>query len=165
MADNPPPSSQSGSLPPLPSSGMTGRLKSPTTQLPNKKGGAGKIVVMLSSVAKTAPAATQTLPLITPRPEPAPQPASPSSTQSGNLPPPLPAKQVTPAKSLPPQSPLTSTTFVKLPPKSSVPSWSSLSGRPVGASGEKISPASEPTTPPLPAKWSEPTRGEPKKTG
>ncbi len=51
MADNTPLAPESGSLPPLPSSSRTGRLPSPTTHLPIKKGGAGKIVVMLSSVA------------------------------------------------------------------------------------------------------------------
>jgi hypothetical protein len=158
MPDNPPPSSKSSAMPPLPSSGMTGRLRSPTTPLPNKKGGAGKIVVMLSSVAKPAPAATQTLP---PVPQPATTPAPATTVETGILLPPRPAKEVDTSKRPPAPAPLTSTTFVKLPPKTSVPAWSSLSGQPLSKPSEKSSQANVATTVPLPSKWSEPKKSGP----
>ncbi len=153
MADNPPPARPSGPLPPLPSSGMTGRLPSPTTQLPSKKGGTGKIVVMLSSVAKPAPAGTQALPPV----------VAVSDSQGVRRPPPLPPKQVSPAAPEPSiEGRLSATTYVKLPPKTSVPALASLSGKPVIVSDGKSMP------PPLPVKRSEPIppmRHEPKKTG
>jgi hypothetical protein len=133
MADNPPDASKSGSLPPLPSSGMTGRLKSPTTHLPVKKGGAGKIVVMLSSVAKPAPAGTQVLPKI-PAPSNIPAKTTPAGpAKAASQPPPLPPKQVVPANRPLPGTKLTATTYVKLPPKTSVPQLSTLSGLPITA--------------------------------
>jgi hypothetical protein len=142
MPDNTPPP-KSDSLPPLPSSGMTGRLPSPTTHLPVKKGGPGKIVVMLSSVAKPPPAVTQALSQIAP----------PLGSPPKAVPPLLPPKQVLPERP-PPQPRLSATTDVKLPPKTSVPPWSSLSGTP----GDKASPAPRPAPPPLPAKSSEPKK-------
>jgi hypothetical protein len=151
MADNPPPVPNSGSQPPLPSSGMTGRLSSPTTHLPIKKGGAGKIVVMLSSVAKPPPAVTQALSKVAAVSDSPPKLADPS--QIVRRPPPLPPKQVTPGNSPQPQARLSATTYVQLPPKTSVPRVGSLSGTP------------ETTPPPLPVKSSEPVRNEPKKSG
>jgi len=70
MADNPlptpPPSPNPGPriTPPLKGTGLTGSLKNPTTRLPIRTGSGGKIVVMLSSVAKPPPAGTQQLPSI-----------------------------------------------------------------------------------------------------
>jgi len=162
MADNSP-TPKSGPLPPLPSSGTTGRLPSPPTHLPVKKGGAGKIVVMLSSVAKPAPEDAEGLETSLLDPSPKPTPADPS--QGARRPPPLPPKQVSPANSPNPQPRLSTTTYVKLPPKTSVPPWGPLSGAPGAASGAKESPVSKATPSPLPAKWSEPSRNEPKKSG
>jgi hypothetical protein len=165
MADNPP-APKRDPLPPLPSSGTTGRLPSPTTHLPVKKGGPGKIVVMLSSVAKPPPAGTQAIPMVA-----APKVAPAAPSQVVRRPPPLPPKQVspgTPKTQSQPQARLSATTYVKLPPKTSVPGWSSLSGKPVVVPGEKQAPADKATPPPLPAKRSEPiqaTRNEPKKPG
>jgi hypothetical protein len=174
MADNPPatPAPNSGPRPTLPGSGTTGRLKNPTTQLPVKRGGAGKIVVMLSSVAKPPPAGTQALPRVaTPLPvssaKSAPSAAPPEPVATVVRPPPLPPKQVT-LNNLPsPSRPqLSATTYVKLPPKTAVPGWSSLSGKP------RMAPASIPTAtqapvtnaaPPL--KTPETIRTEPKKPG
>jgi hypothetical protein len=121
MPDNPHPT-KSGSLPPLPSSGMTGKLPSPTTQLPVRRGGAGKIVVMLSSVAKAPPGGVQALPRI---------PAPPFV--SAKAPPPLPPKQVVLRHDdhAAPPGRLTVTTHVKLPPKTSLPRLSTLSGIPI----------------------------------
>jgi len=153
MADNTP-DPKGGPLPKLPSSGTTGKLPSPTTQLPIKKGGAGKIVVMLSSVAKPPPAGTQTLPEV-----------APLSDSPQKLPPPLPPTQVSPGDSPPSQPRSSATTHVKLPPKTSVPRWSSLSGTPIPPPGEKESPVSRATPPALPAKESEPIRSEPRKPG
>ncbi len=154
-----------GPMPRLPSSGTTGRLPSTTTHLPVSKRGAGKIVVMLSSVAKPPPAGTQAL-----------SPAAPLSDSSSNLtpadssqavsrPPPLPPKQVSPVNSPRSQPRLSTTTHVKLPPKTSVPRWSSLSGTPIAAPRGKESPESTPPPPPVPAKEPEPIRSEPKKSG
>jgi hypothetical protein len=139
---------------------MTGRLKSPTTQLPIKKGGAGKIVVMLSSVAKPPPAGTQALSRVAPLSDASPKLAPADPSQVVRRPPPLPPKQVSPGNSPQSQARLSTTTHVKLPPKTSVPTWSSLSGQPIVVPGGKQSPVSTATTTPLPAKWS-----EPKKTG
>jgi hypothetical protein len=162
MADNPP-APNPGSLPPLPASGLTGRLKSPTTHLPVKKGGAGKIVVMLSSVAKPPPANTQALPKVSAPSEASPKP--PETSQIVNRPPPLPPKQVTPDKKTPSRPQLSTTTYVKLPPKTTVPGWSSLSGQPVPVPAEKAVPASiPPPPPPLPIKVAEPVRTEAKKS-
>ena len=146
MADNPPPTPtpapNPGPRPTLPG-GATGRLKNPTTQLPAvKKAGAGKIVVMLSSVAKPPPAGTQALPRVAPPaapvpplPEttPAPKPAPVEPPPTANRPPPLPPKTVAPANDLPsPSRPqLSTTTYVKLPPKTAVPGWNALSGKPL----------------------------------
>jgi hypothetical protein len=154
MADNPP-ASQGGPRPPLPSSGTTGRLKSPTTQLPIKKGGAGKIVVMLSSVAKPPPAVTQSL-------TPLPATGAPPKIIPGTAapvegsPPPLPPKQVAPANQ-PSSGKLSTTTYVKLPAKASVPHWTSLSGK------SDAIPAATP--PPLPLKKPEVSRSGEKKPG
>jgi len=137
---------------------MTGRLKSPTTQLPIKKGGAGKIVVMLSSVAKPAPAGTQALPQVGPVLNSPPKVIAPDPAQVVSRPPPLAPKQISPGNSPQPQARLSTTTHVKLPPKTSVPHWSSLSGTPVSKPGEKESPVSKAEQPPLPVKWSEPKK-------
>ena len=102
MADNPP--NPSGPIPPLPSSGRTGRLPSPTTQLPARKAGIGKIVVMLSSVAKSAPAptATQGLPGAVPATGVPPKIALGETAKAVHRPPPLPTwfKRSRPASSL-----------------------------------------------------------------
>jgi len=170
MADNLTPNtppSKSDAQPPLPSSGTTGRLTSPTTQLPAiRKGKPGKIVVMLSSVAKPPPpAGTQSLPKMAILPSSAsrPAPAPTASPAPGAVP--LPPKQVAPA-SQPPESPkLSTTTYVKLPPKTSIPQLTSLTGMPLATPMPKPVPVSKPAPPPLPAKWSEPSRTEPKKSG
>ena len=161
MPDNPRPTPPGGSLPPLPSSGMTGRIKSPTTQLPVKKGGAGKIVVMLSSVAKTAPANTQPLTGVAPVASAVAKGTIADPSQVVRRPPPLPPKQVTPGKAPEPQGRLSATTFVKLPPKTSVPNLASLSGKPIAASESKEPSASKVAPPPLPGKWSEPKKAGP----
>jgi len=159
MADNPPPD-KSSSLPPLPASGRTGKLPSPTTQLPRprEKSGAGKIVVMLSSVAKAAPAVTQSL-----------SPAPPKTVAADSLPAqpaPLPPKQVATAGPATSSPRISSTTFVKLPPKTTVPQLSSLAGKPVAATGGQPAPVTKANPlPPLPAKSSEPVRSEPRKLG
>jgi len=160
MADNIPPQ-KSGSLPPLPSSGRTGKLPSPTTHLPIKKGGAGKIVVMLSSVAKPPPAGTQALPQVAPLSDSPSKVTSAKPSQAVNRPPPLPPKQVSPGHS--PQSPsrLSTTTYVKLPPKTSIPSLGSLTTMPLLTPAEKKTAESKATLPPLPAKWSEPKKSGP----
>jgi hypothetical protein len=155
---------------------MTGRLRVATTQLPAvKKGGAGKIVVMLSSVAKPAPAVTQPLKPATPSAVPAIPAATPSSTpapaepaKSSNLPPPgkpapvesakaesapppLPPQRIVPAKEtrVLPENRLTSTTFVKLPPKTSVPQLSTLSGLPITPATPVAKQTPEAKLPPL----------------
>ncbi|MCE0522375.1 MAG: hypothetical protein LV480_05635 [Methylacidiphilales bacterium] len=158
MADNPPPDPKSDSQPPLPSSGTTGRMPSPATHLPVKKGGAGKIVVMLSSVAKPPPVA--------PGADSTPQPAPAKPSLVVTRPPPLPPKQVSPATTVPIQTQprLNTTTHVKLPPKTAVPHWGSLSGKPVPAPVAKDSPTSH-APPPAPVKAPEPIRSEPKKSG
>jgi predicted nuclease with TOPRIM domain len=167
MADNPPatPAPNPGPRPTLPGTGLTGRLKNPTTQLPVKRGGAGKIVVMLSSVAKPPPAVTQALPPVTPAAETALKPAAaPDSTV--HRPPPLPPRQVTPNNSQPaPSRPqLSATTYVKLPPKTAVPAWSSLSGKPVAPPSAPATPVGKAVPPPLPTR-PDAVRGEPKKSG
>jgi hypothetical protein len=159
MADNPSPK-KPGFLPPLPSSGTTGKLKSPTTQLPGKKlSGAGKIVVMLSSVAKPAPATTQSLLSVPPVSSPTPKIAAADAPQVAPTPPPLPPKEVVPGATPPPQSRVSSTTFVKLPPKTSIPRLGALTTMPMPSQAPKDSPASKIAPPPLPAK------SEPKKSG
>ena len=197
MADNPP-ESQSGPMPKLPSSGATGRLKSPTAQLPLKKGGTGKVIVMLSSVAKPPPAGTQQLPAATspatpiaprvtgPPAVPPPSPATPVAappkvqpiSQRLQAPPPLPPKHVSPIGPVSPTLPsrLSTTTFVKLPPKTANPSLVTLTGKPATpvpapgatptpapvakplasalppAAPAKVTPAKPATPPPLPAR-------------
>ena len=144
----------------MPSSGTTGRLKAPATQLPNKKGGPGKIVVMLSSVAKPPPAVTQAIPMVAPPLKPPANIVSANSPQIVRQPPPLPPKQVTPATPSTPTAPglrLSSTTFVKLPPKTAVPGLTSVS--PKETQPEKNA------QPLLPAKRSEPISGPSKKPG
>ncbi len=161
-------------MPKLPSSGATGRLRSPTTQLPLKRSGPGKVVVMLSSVAKPPPAGTQALPAVpssaTPTPPrvtarpavPPPSPAAPAASppkvdpisQRLQSPPPLPPKQVShisPVSPMPP-SRLSTTTFVKLPPKTANPSLVTLTGKPAAPIP---SPAALPTPAPV-AKPKEP---------
>jgi hypothetical protein len=136
MADSTNPKT-SGPLPPLPSSGMTGRLANPTTHLPVKKGGPGKIVVMLSSVAKAAPAGTQALPSVAP-------------AKALLRPPPLPVQQ-SPAENA--QMRLSATTHVKFPTKATAPVPTPV----IAAAPPKIVPQSKepvtasPTPPPLPA--------------
>ena len=164
MADNPP-TPKSGPLPPLPSSGTTGRLPSPTTHLPLKKGGAGKIVVMLSSVAKPPPAGAEGLLRVAPVSDSPPKLTPPNPSQAVRHPPPQPPKQVSPGNSPQSQHRLSATTHVKLPPKTSVPPWSSLSGTPTAASRDKESPVNTATPPPLPAKRSQPIQGLSRKTG
>jgi hypothetical protein len=155
MADNPPPD-KSSSLPPLPSSGRTGKLPSPITQLPKpkEKSGAGKIVVMLSSVAKPPPAITQALSPALPRPDAPPKVIPADSTQAPAAP--LPPKQIAPAA--PPSSPkITSTTFVKLPPKTTLPKLTSLTSRPL-VPPTNVESAAKMIPPPLPPKTSEPVK-------
>jgi hypothetical protein len=158
MADNLPPTPKGGPMPPLPSSGTTGRLPSPTTHLPVKKGGLGKFVVMLSSVAKPPPDDSEPFEGLL---EPSPKPTSADPSQQH--PPTLPPKQVTPADSPQSQPRLSSTTYVKLPPKTKLPP-EDLPATP-GDKESALSAASKATPSPLPAKWSEPIRSEPKKSG
>lgn len=159
MADNIPPAPNTGPLPRLPASSATGRL-SQTTRVPIKKAGAGKIVVMLSSVAKPPPVNTQALPRVASPSDPSP----PDASRPVSRPPLLPPKQVSPGNSAPP-SRLSTTTHVKLPPKTNVPTWSSLSGKPVAPPVDKDSPVSKVSAPPVPVKGPEPIRSEPKKSG
>jgi len=164
MADNPLPPA-SGPMPRLPSS-RTGRLLSSTTHLPMRKGGAGKIVVMLSSVAKSPPAGAEGLLRVAPLSDSTPKLAPADSSQVVRRPPPLPPKQVSPGNSPPTQPRLSTTTYVKLPPKTtSVPRLTSLSGKPIAASDEKASPAGKAVPPPLPARRAPPTQGLSRKTG
>ena len=158
MADNPP-APNAGPNPPMPSTGLTGRLKAPPAHLPVKKGGAGKIVVMLSSVAKPPPVNTQALPRVAPAPDQSlivtPPPVSPGA----GGPPPLPPKQVSPDNRAPQAPPrLSTTTHVKLPPKTNAPMWSSLSGKPLVPPAVVVKPGSKPLPPPLPVKASEPVQ-------
>ena len=150
------------SVPPLPASSATGRVPSLTTHLPMRKGGAGKIVVMLSSVAKPPPAGTQTLPPVAPISRPPKLILSPPS-EGVSRPPPLPPKQVSPSNKLaPPQ--LSTTTHVRLPSKTNPPPrWASTSG--ASASAREPSVAAKEAPPPLPAKGPEPVRNEQKKSG
>ena len=195
MADNQPPTPppNSGLKPTLPHTGMTGRLP-----FVKKTGTGGKIVVMLSSVAKPPPAgSTQSLlqpkpaagavakaeptpaatptpaPAATPTPpvQPAPAPTSPppASTQAPTpgivlRPPVLPPKQVTAAKP-PVQAPpkLSTTTYVKLPPKTSVPQLTSLTN--LTAPAPTPEPKIVPSVTPAPPKITESARTELKKPG
>lgn len=165
MADNPP-APNTGPRPSLPGNSTTGRLKNPTTQLPNRKGGAGKIVVMLSSVAKPPPGGTQALPTVVPPSGAVPKPVSADDSSFIKAPPPLPPKQVSPGKITPPSQPrLSTTTYVKLPPKTIVPGWSSLTGAPAATPAADVPAANKITPPPLPPKTAEPGRPEHKKSG
>jgi predicted nucleic acid-binding Zn-ribbon protein len=181
MADNSSDPSKKAQ-PPLPSSGMTGRLKSPTTKLPPPQAGStGKVVVMLSSVAKPTnsqkilppPVIPGGTPVVT-GPTATPPKIAPPLISTGsdivNQPPPFAAKKPMPvAKPLPPEQRLSTTTFVKLPPKTSAPAFVSLVPKPTvvteKAEAAKIAP------PLLPAKRSEPVKppelpkSEKKKTG
>lgn len=155
MADNPP-DSKSGSLPPpRPTTGKVALPKTQTTRMPGVP--PGKIIVTLSSVAKAAPARTQPLtpatpvsaatpPPLTPKVSapPAKPPPRPTVTTDGppkvepisarlKSPPPLPPKQVSPIPPMTKTTPSTrmsSTTFVKLPPKTANPSLVTLTGKP-----------------------------------
>ena len=186
MADNPqePPKKVQ---PPLPSSGTTGRLKAPTTKLPPpaQVGATGKVVVMLSSVAKPTnsqkilpppviPGGTPVVtgPMATPT-----KIAPPLMPATGNVvrqPPPLPAKKqhMPVATPLPPEQRLSTTTFVKLPPKTSAPAFISLVPKPV-VMPDKTAEAAKVAPPLLPPKRAEevkpgelsPAKSEKKKTG
>jgi hypothetical protein len=185
MADNPqePPKKVQ---PPLPSSGTTGRLKAPTTKLPPpaQVGATGKVVVMLSSVAKPTnsqkilpPPVIPGTPVVTgPMATPA-KIAPPLTPTAGNVvrqPPPLPAKQqpMPVATPLPAEQRLSTTTFVKLPPKTSAPAFVSLVPKPV-ITPDKTAEASKVAPPLLPPKRAEavrpaepaPAKSEKKKTG
>ena len=186
MADNPqePPKKVQ---PPLPSSGTTGRLKAPTTKLPPpaQVGATGKVVVMLSSVAKPTnsqkilpppviPGGTPVVtgPMATPT-----KIAPPLMPATGNVvrqPPPLPAKKqhMPVATPLPPEQRQNTTTFVKLPPKTSAPAFISLVPKPV-VMPDKTAEAAKVAPPLLPPKRAEevkpgelsPAKSEKKKTG
>jgi hypothetical protein len=147
MADNAPEPPRKAQ-PPLPSSGTVGQPKAPTTKLPPLQAGkTGKVVVMLSSVGKP----TQSQKLIPPPGQPGVTKVAPPLT-----PPPLPPKKVMPvATPLPAEQRLSSTTFVKLPPKTSAPAFVSLVPKPAFAQ-EKSESAK--TAPPLqPPKLPEPS--------
>ncbi len=92
------------------------------------KKGAGKIVVMLSSVAKPPPAGTQALSQVPPLADSTPKALIPPKTVL--RPPPLPPKQVTPLSHIPPQTQLNTTTYVKLPPKTAAPKLTLISSAP-----------------------------------
>ena len=188
MADNPPEPPRKAQ-PPLPSSGTTGRFKAPTTKLPPPQAGVtGKVVVMLSSVAKPTgsqkilppPVIPGSTPLMTgPMASPvriAP-PLTPASSSQivRQAPPPLPARHPMPvAKPLPAEQRLSSTTFVKLPPKTAAPAFVSLVPR-AAVVPEKVDaakPDAAKVAPPLlppkraePLKAPEPAKSEKKKTG
>jgi hypothetical protein len=163
MADNLP-VPMGGPVPPLPSSSATGRVPSLTTHLPTKKGGAGKIVVMLSSVAKAPPAGTQSL-LSPPISRPPPKLILAPPSEGVSRPPPLPPKQVTPANKLAPPR-LSATTQVRMPSKTNPPPrWASLAVSPAAPSVSQTPAAPHGAPPPLPAKGPEPSRSEPKKSG
>ena len=161
MADNPPhtpppsPNPAPRPTPPMKGTGLTGSLKNPTQRLPIRTAGGGKIVVMLSSVAKPPPANTQQLlrppvqpgsPVLTPKPS-AGAIAPPSSVSA---PPPLPPKQVKPAPELPsPSRPqLSATTYVKLPPKTTAPGWNAPVAAPTPTPVPAPAPAITPVPPP-----------------
>ncbi|HEX4140825.1 MAG TPA: hypothetical protein VHY09_10795, partial [Candidatus Methylacidiphilales bacterium] len=190
MADNAPEPPRKAQ-PPLPSSGTTGRLKAPTTKLPPAQVGAtGKVVVMLSSVAKPTnsqkilppPVIPASTPVVT-GPMASPAKIAPPLTPgaSSNIvrqPPPLPAvKHMPVAKPLPPEQRLASTTFVKLPPKTSAPAFVSLVPKPAvvpeKADPAKVAPPllppkrAEPIKPPEAVRPAEPApaKSEKKKTG
>jgi predicted nucleic acid-binding Zn-ribbon protein len=141
--------------------------KAPTTKLPPVQAGrTGKIVVMLSSVAK-APTTTQQLPTgsgpVVAPPKIVPQ--TPAASQVVSQPPPLPPKTVTPR---PPATPLatappqlTSTTFVKLPPKTAVPAFVTLAPKPAAAPVEKDAKVAPPLLPPKQAELKKPEPSAP----
>jgi predicted nucleic acid-binding Zn-ribbon protein len=151
MADNPQPPKAN---PPLPSSGMTGRIKAPTTKLPPIQAGrAGKVVVMLSSVAKLPPVSTQRLPVVSSPPVPPPVGSPPIG--AAPLPPPT---QVAPRPLPPLPPPLSNTTLVKLPPKTVEPAFVTLTPMPPLPPGKEEAAAVAPSSPP--AKISGPIAGE-----
>jgi hypothetical protein len=126
MGDDTPQQPKSDAMPPLPSSGTSGSQPAPTKQLPpiRRAGSPGKVVVMLSSVAKAAPAVTQ--PLQSPgRPAPTADAPADAPTKALLRPPPLPVKAVAPET---PQQRLSVTTHVKLPPKTGANQIAPLSG-------------------------------------
>jgi len=129
---------------------------SKTTQLPGKKAGAGKFVVMLSSVAKPPPDDEEYEGLLAP---PA-KPGSADSPQPGQTPPPLAPKQGSQAQPRPSVTP-----HVKLPPKTTVLPQVSMPAKPLIPPVEKPSTSSKIAPAPLPAKWSEPAKNDPKKAG
>jgi hypothetical protein len=167
----------------LPSSGTTGRLKTPTTKLPPLQAGkTGKVVVMLSSVAKATNSQKLLPPPAIPGPGPAPSaPPTPSAppkiapplapTGSGSVrPPPLPPQKVMPqAAPLPAEQRLSSTTFVKLPPKTSAPAFVSLVPKPTIVPSDKkdakVAPPLLPAKRSDPVKPSEPPKPDVKKSG
>jgi len=183
MADNPqePPRKVQ---PPLPTSGTTGRLKAPTTKLPPpaQVGNTGKVVVMLSSVAKPTtsqkilppPVAPASTPIVTgPMATPV-KVAPPLQPTTGNIvrqPPPLPAKKapMPVATPLPPEQRLATTTFVKLPPKTAAPAFVSLVPKPAVVPDKsepaKVAPPLQPPKAVEPAKAPELPKSEKKKTG
>jgi hypothetical protein len=183
MADNAPEPPKKVQ-PPLPSSGTTGRLKAPTTKLPPMQAGAtGKVVVMLSSVAKPTnsqkilppPVIPGGTPVVTGPMSTPTKIAPPLTPTTGNVvrqPPPLPGKKHMPvAKPLPAEERLSTTTFVKLPPKTAAPAFVSLVPKPAvvpdKAETPKVAPPllppkrAEAVRPPEPA----PAKSEKKKTG
>jgi predicted nucleic acid-binding Zn-ribbon protein len=183
MADNPqePPKK---AQPPLPTSGITGRLKAPTTKLPPpaQAGATGKVVVMLSSVAKPTnsqkilppPVIPGGAPIVTGPMATPTKIAPPLMPTTGNVvrqPPPLPAKKqpMPVATPLPAEQRLSTTTFVKLPPKTSSPAFVSLVPKPTIVP-DKNEPAkvAPPLLPPKlvePARAPEPAKSDKKKTG
>ena len=158
MADNPPPVPNPGSDPLKPLGIATGRLRAPASTV-DKKPGAGKIVVMLSSLAKPPPAVTQPLKGAAPTSIPVPKIVTAETARGIVLrPPPLPPKQVTTDNAPQNQARFSSTTHVKLPPKTIVPKLI-LTGMP-----EPATPAEKATPPPLPPKPADLPKVEVKKT-
>jgi hypothetical protein len=160
MADNPPPAPTPGSDPLKPLTVTTGRLRAPASTGDAKRG-AGKIVVMLSSMAKPPPAVTQPLKMAPAGQIPVPKIVSGDSAKGIVLrPPPLPPKQITTGNVAQNQPRISSTTHVKLPPKTTVPKLI-FSGMPAPAEEDA---APIPTVPPPLPKAPEPVKSEARKT-
>jgi hypothetical protein len=160
MADNAPEPPKKAQ-PPLPSSGTAGQPKLPTTKLPPLQAGkTGKVVVMLSSTAK----------LGLPKPAPPPGQSGVTKVAPPLTPPPMPPKKIMPAATpLPAEQRLSSTTFVKLPPKTSAPAFISLVPKPVvipeKTDTAKVAPPLLPPKQPEPSKPPELPKADARKTG
>jgi hypothetical protein len=136
MADNP--SEPPKATPPLPSSGMKGVTKAPTTKLPNPKASTtGKVVVMLSSTSKMGSAGTQRL-LVRPSPTRVPAAAPPAPTPASSA----------PVSTAPPASPAAATPAAVVPPPKVIPGDASTSARkPPPLPPKQVTPAPQVSAP------------------